>query len=293
MIIPDHPTIGFVEFIRASAPRDTITILSDHNPHRATFVAKQEELPTRTAQDRAFLRTISQFDAVHIINPLLIQAFEKSTEKKIVFIPNGSRRWASCRPVDSIFSSRSVVALSRLTKSKRVDHLIDAFDMVSNRRPDWKLQILGRGPDESELKKRVQSLGLNGKVVLEGFDPDIDKRFLSAAFMVSASRLENLSLAYLEAAGTGTPIVAYDGNATARYFNSEGVDFFSAVPDGNVEALAKAMDRMMQMVEDRDLTVARMSADAYEFSQRFCPEVIAKHWKQALLSLREQETIGT
>lgn len=286
VIVPDHSTIGFVDYIRDCLPADTRSILSDHNPHRATFVAKNGFLPTRTTEDRAFIETISNFDSIHIINPLLQPAIRERTNKDIILIPNGSARWEECRPEAEIFASRTVLALNRLTASKRVDHLIDAFAKIARGRPDWKLLILGRGPENTKLKKLVKARGLSRQILLEGFDPNIDDRFRSAAFMVSAARLENLSLAYLEAMGTGTPIVSYDGNATARYLNSESERLFLAVPDGDIDALAAAIDHMMQRVEDRDPSVARMSTEAYAFSERFSPDLIALQWKTALSSVQ-------
>lgn len=284
-IIPDYPYPGLNKFLLDNLPRTCVKILSDHDPSRATFVANKGFLPSNSAKDQEFLRSINSYDMIHVINPLLLPAFKKATRKRVVYIPNGVARWEKPRGKNEIYSARMILALTRLKDSKRVDHLINAFSSIAYKHPNWKLLILGRGVEEENLRKLINDRGLEKQIILAGFDPDINSRFIESAFFVSAAAVENLSLAYLEAMGTGTPLLTYNGNATARYvLGEEGENGFSAL-DGDVGSLADAMDDLVTKIENRDPTVIEKASSAYSLTEQFDPHDIGERWAEVIIGM--------
>src|SRR5208337_2714802 len=57
-----------------------------------------------------------------------------------------------------------ILFVGRLVRRKGVDDLIDAFRLVSEDFPDWRLEIVGDGPERKKLEQLVADLGLGEKV---------------------------------------------------------------------------------------------------------------------------------
>jgi glycosyltransferase involved in cell wall biosynthesis len=101
-----------------------------------------------------------------------------------------------------------VVALGRLTHQKNYPMLIQAMVDV----PSALLEIVGGGEDDAALRALVADLGLADRVVFAGLVPREAAlaRAASADVFVQVSRYEGHSLALIEAARLGLPLVVSD-----------------------------------------------------------------------------------
>lgn len=63
---------------------------------------------------------------------------------------------------------RAVIAAGRLTPQKGFDLLISAFAMIAAERPDWVLEIYGRGPLSEGLSAQIAEAGLSSVVTMAG-----------------------------------------------------------------------------------------------------------------------------
>ena len=112
-------------------------------------------------------------------------------------------------------SHRVLGAIGRLVPQKGLDVLLAAFAAVSRSFGEASCVILGEGPLKEEMEKRVEQLGLSGKVFFVGPRLDIQDWLAEFDIVVTASRYEGLSLALAEAMAAGKPVVAtaVGGNA--------------------------------------------------------------------------------
>jgi glycosyltransferase involved in cell wall biosynthesis len=97
------------------------------------------------------------------------------------------------------------VAAGRLTRQKGFDRLVESFARLS---PDSHLTILGEGPDESALRRRVEDLGLAKRISLAGFQAEPWRAYAGADAFLLPSRWEGMPNAALEALACGTPVIA-------------------------------------------------------------------------------------
>jgi glycosyltransferase involved in cell wall biosynthesis len=138
---------------------------------------------------------------------------------------------------DFVFGS-----VGRLVELKNHALLLRAFAAVARSAPQARLVIVGDGPLHAELVALAASLGIAGRVLLTGFRED--SRTLMGAFdvYVQSSDTEGYSVALLEAAAAGLPIVATDvgGNSAIVTQDSNGL----LVPARDAAALARAMQAM-------------------------------------------------
>lgn len=107
-----------------------------------------------------------------------------------------------------------VVSVGRMTPQKNQKNLIDAFAEFYQAHPEYALCILGGGGLLDELLAHVKTLGVEDRVFLLGSVSDVERYYLASEFFVSASLIEGLSNAHLEALAFGLPIVVTQTGGT-------------------------------------------------------------------------------
>lgn len=107
-------------------------------------------------------------------------------------------------------SVKEIVTIGRLDLQKRQKLLIDYFNAIHNKYPEWRLRIVGKGPLEDQLKKYVQTLGLEHKIIFEGLVSNIPDFIQSFSIFCLTSDYEGFPNALLEAMGAGLAIISFD-----------------------------------------------------------------------------------
>lgn len=105
-----------------------------------------------------------------------------------------------------------VVFVGRLEiAQKGLDLLLEAWSLAS-RQIEGPLVLAGTGPDEQQLRELADGLALGDRVRFAGWMSGQDKYELMASARVVAmpSRYEAFGIVAVEAAATGTPVVAFD-----------------------------------------------------------------------------------
>lgn len=102
-----------------------------------------------------------------------------------------------------------IISAGRLAKQKNFTLLINAFCILQQRRP-LRLIILGEGPDESELKKLVEKLGITSSVDFVGFKINPIAWISKADVFVLSSLWEGFGNILIDALASRTTIVSTD-----------------------------------------------------------------------------------
>ena len=129
------------------------------------------------------------------------------------------------------------------------------------------LDVVGTGNDEAHLKLLAEPLGK--KVVFHGYSPNPDDAFRGIRAVVLPWRWqEPFGLVGPEALAHGVPLVGFDVGAIREYLVDGQTG--TLVPPGDTDALAKAIDRLLNKPEEahamglrgRELVSARFTDDA-------------------------------
>lgn len=188
----------------------------------------------------------------------------------ICSIPNGIRL-DRIEPGDH--EGKTVIAVGRYMYQKGLDRLIDAWKIVEGAESGWQLRLLGDGELREELQRQIDALGLSSSVILCGNVKDMPSEYRNAAILALSSHYEGLPMALIEAQAYGVPAVSFDCQCGPKEVIVDGKTGI-LVPEGDVDALAKALLALMQNPQER----RRMGEEAAALASRFDFESIMKQW---------------
>ncbi len=169
--------------------------------------------------------------------------------------------------------------LGRLKRYKGVHLVIRAFAELSH--PDARLDIAGAGDYRPALERLVASLDLGARVRFLGRVSEPDKRALlrRAWALTFASPKEGWGITNLEAAASGTPVVASNSPGIRESVQDGRTGFL--VPHGDIAAFAAALARL---AHDPGL-VATMGAAGRQFAEGFTWDRAATETEGHLMSV--------
>lgn len=139
------------------------------------------------------------------ISPLKEYIWESDSSKMIV-IPNSFETKADGNRCPKI---KEILYVGRIDYYlKRVRRVIEIWNRLESRYPDWRLTIVGDGPDLKTLKQMVSNYNLRN-VRFEGFQKP-DEYFQRAPIMLLVSECEGFGIVLVEAQSYGCVPVVLD-----------------------------------------------------------------------------------
>ena len=132
--------------------------------------------------------------------------------------------------------------------SARKDHqtLLQAFKLISAKRPNTQLLLVGDGSQREQIEAFRRKEGCGADIVLAGHISDVDPIYqLIDVFVLltnTAVHYEGLSNAIMEAMASGRPVVATAGGGTDEIIQHESNGLL--VPAGDPTAVMAAIERL-------------------------------------------------
>jgi N-acetyl-alpha-D-glucosaminyl L-malate synthase BshA len=184
------------------------------------------------------------------------------------------------RSIMALPQERIITHVSNLRPVKRVQDVIQIFNLVQNQIPS-KLLIVGEGPEKEPAEALAESLGIADKVVFLGNSNEVDKILCFSDLFLLPSEKESFGLAALEAMASGVPIISSDSGGLPEVNIAGESGYLSAV--GNIKEMAA---NAIKILKD-DATLASFKANAKKSSLRFDTKRVVPQYealyKRALL----------
>ena len=125
----------------------------------------------------------------------------------------------------------TIICVARLVPIKNIDNLLKAWKVIEKNQPDYKLVIIGDGPEFVSLNELTLKLDLKNVVFLGAVNnSDIPTYFYNAAAFVLPSLSESWGLVVNEAMAAGLPILISNKINASNALLREMVNGFSFDP---------------------------------------------------------------
>lgn len=214
---------------------------------------------------------------IHLLLEDFVETLSPEVREKARVIPNTIPEAKKLAEPGRDRPQRTLLAVSRLVPRKNQSKVIEAFAGLAADFPDWRLQIVGDGPQKTQLVAQTADLGLSTRVEFAGEQEDVYSFYAEADLFVIPSLFEGFPLTLCEAMAHGLPAVGFDSCA--------GV-CAQIVPDetgllchgsDTAEELGKVLRRLME----NDARRAEMGKAAHaSFAKRFSNETVYKAWEE-------------
>jgi glycosyltransferase involved in cell wall biosynthesis len=162
----------------------------------------------------------------------------------------------------------------------RVDVVVRAFVEVQREFARARLDLVGQGPLEPEIRRLVAKLGIVGvNFIGVASREQIAKFYDSADIFINASCLDNMPVSILEAFASGTPVVSSRAGGIPYLVDHERTGLLSEVGDARLLA-----HNVIRLLGDPGLG-SRIAANAYEECRRYQWTDVREQWLRAYRSL--------
>lgn len=160
--------------------------------------------------------------------------------------------------------------------SKRIDRLLRIWSMVQNRLPEWRLVLVGDGPDCGRLKQYAVELGLE-RISFEGRKRDVTGYYRRASAVCMTSQTEGWPLALTEGQAQGCIGVAFGATSgIVEILSPDGECGFIVQPFDE----AQYADVLVKVASMNEASLMKMRADGVRKRSGYTPEVMAEKWKE-------------
>lgn len=173
---------------------------------------------------------------------------------------------------------KEIVSVGRLEEQKNFRVLIDAFVIVQQVHPEYRLTIWGEGRKRSELEAYAAHQLPKGKWSFPGRSDNVLNDIRDSACFVLSSDYEGVPNALIEALAMGIPCVSTDCEpGGARELISNGNNGW-IVPIKDVNALAEKICFMIDHPEEAE----KMGSRGLEVKEEFNVAMVGKKWLEYL-----------
>ena len=180
----------------------------------------------------------------------------------------------------SDLKTKKVIAVGRHSYEKGMDRMLQIWQKIIQKHPDWTLEIYGKSNQNQELQKNSKTLKINNNIAF--FEPvkNINDKYQQASIMVMTSRTEGFGMVLIEAMALGLPCVAYDCPCGPRAVIQNNENGF-LIENGNIDSFVQQLELL---IEDENLRI-QMGKKAQESIKIYDLECIMQQWKSLFENL--------
>ncbi|RKD87722.1 glycosyltransferase [Mangrovibacterium diazotrophicum] len=164
---------------------------------------------------------------------------------------------------------------------KRVNRIIEIWEKINKLNPDWKLEIIGEGPEKNNLQQIVEERKI-ARVSFEGFQ-DPTSYYKRASLLLLTSEYEGFGLVIVEGMNFGTiPLVLGTYSAVYDIIDNDKNGYILPAPFNAVEF----SDRIQNLI-DNSIKRKEMSCDAIQSIGKFSVGEVVSRWNKLFDELKK------
>lgn len=227
-------------------------------------------------------------DRFMVLSQSFISHFENFTGKrnaqKLIVQTNPVTIKQPSETLDLNDKQKEVTYVGRLDyNQKRTYRIIETWALLEDRIPDWRLTIVGDGPERENLERLTRDLNLQ-HVRFEGFQRP-EPYYKRASILILTSEYEGFPLVLAECMSFGVVPVVYGSYSAVYDIIKDGENGLIVKPQNGefkAEAMAKALEQAMTDEDKRH----DMAEKSIATSQNYSLDVIYKQWEDLFNDLK-------
>lgn len=184
---------------------------------------------------------------------------------------------------ENLLSTKNVIYVGRAEYEKAPDYLIEIWNYVIKKHPDWTLRMFCTGTMLEELKDKVKEYGMEQQVLFMPPTKDMEPEYMMSSICVLTSRFEGFPVVLQEAMGCGVPCISFNCLSGPRYIIKDGEDGY-LVEDGNIKAFA---DKVCTLMENDKLR-RQFGQKAKQHMRFYSKDRIMGQWRELFERLTTQ-----
>lgn len=178
---------------------------------------------------------------------------------------------------------KKAIAVGRLTYQKGFDLLIQIWEQVHTRIPDWQLEIIGSGELLSDLQNLIRKKGLQTSILLTPATHNIQEKYQEASMLLMTSRFEGLPMVLIEAQEYSLPVISFDCPCGPSDIIHHGINGF-LISEGDLSDFA---DKIELLAHD-DTLRHLMGIQGKKNAENFSEQMVMNQWEHLFIELTNQ-----
>ena len=166
-----------------------------------------------------------------------------------------------------------LVFLGRLVSEKGLDVLLESLGQLRLRSLCPRLTVVGSGAEKTQMGQLTRKLGLESQVEFRGARSGVELADIlnqHQILVVPSKYNEPFGVVALEGIACGCAVVASSGGGLPEAIGPCGITF----PNGDVNALSAALERLLTRPEDREQLIAEGPRHLVQFQ----PQCVAQRY---------------
>ncbi|MFH6943215.1 glycosyltransferase family 4 protein [Flavobacterium sp. FlaQc-50] len=191
--------------------------------------------------------------------------------KNGIVIPNPL--WIETKSFSDL-KAKKIIAVARHSHEKGIDRLLQIWKSVTEKQPEWSLEIYGKQEESLGLKDLAKKLQIEKTVTFFNPVQNIQQKYTEASILAMTSRNEALPMVLLEAMATGLPCIAYDCPVGPKAIIQNNENGF-LIEEGNKDSF---VEKLVLLMEDENLRI-EMGQKAIKSIGKYDLDTIMQQWK--------------
>lgn len=212
-----------------------------------------------------------------------------TNSKRIMHIPNGIQINKFLNPDNAfierfknehnLFGIKVIGNVGRFNIQKNHLFLVDVIKELSFLKENFICFLVGEGKKIEEVKRYVDDLDLNDKIIFLGRRNDVEKLYHCFDLFLLPSLWEGLPTVGVEAQASGLPMLLSDTITTEVDLNLGLVDFLSL--DDNTKTWALRIQQLLNITKpNKDIIIRKF--ESYSFDNKSSAKLYLKYLKKEI-----------
>lgn len=220
---------------------------------------------------------------VSVLMQSYVEQMKRIGISSVYWMPNAVNQVFFDRRADLSVCHHKIVCVGRIEEHQKRPHLlIQAFEKIAKRYPEWSLHLYGEQSNAhyvNRLKKLADEYQVTDRVIFEGPSNAIVDHLQEADIFAFPSSVEGFGIALAEAMAVGLPAIGYRSCGAVNELIIDGENGFLC--DDGVDDFA---NKLAMLIDNQALRI-QMGEKARQSMQIYSPQRIWDRWESLLNSL--------